>query len=733
MPIADKDIPELARRCWDEYQSATTHLRDASKESRRMWVGGKYQWRDDEVAARIGANRPFLTINRCRPAVSQVENEARNNPPGPQASPVGGGADADGADTIEGLIREYEYRSDAHRAYVTALRNAAAGNAGVFEMATEYAGERTMDQRIVIKEIEDPDMVFVDPNARMACREDAMYAGKIRVLSKDQVIEQYGKDLKILNRNFIERSAGWMQSAVGWRGGLGTINTWTGGAGSVDGPYYICEFYRVAIDRVKLTEYQNGLLLFDGEPTNGAAPKLDDDGEPISRLVPRRTVKKYTVTAMDVIGQAEWTGDIPPFFWVLGPEMYVDGKLFRLSLIDGAMDSQRALNYMATAVTEVVGTMNKSSGFLGYQGQFDTANAQGINPWDDFNMKLYSRMEIKPTWAINPVSGQAELLPPPQRSAWEAPIARLLEAATFFGEQIKAATSVFFDPTVQSARDAQSGEAIKALQSQTNIGTLNWQDNLHRAVSLSYQQAWLVLRKIYSSSQARTIVRADSEHEIRYINATFQSGDDTAAGKSKKTYNITQGEYAFRVLAGANDETRSKQALERFMELLRIAPQVTQAPGVLAQVVRMVGDGNPLMEQMADSLMPNDGEDLTPEQLKQKIMGLQQSDQQKTALIQQLSQALLAKLPEIQSRERIAMMNMLGGIRKAEITASKDLDKSAADRDASMLEAQMGMAHEAATQAVDHEHETGMQEQQNAAAVQQQQMAQEAQQQQGAE
>lgn len=712
--LAEKDVPRFVRRCWERYQSATKHLREDSIESLKMWVGGEHQWRPGEVAARKANNRPVITINRCKPAVDQVENEARNNPPGPQAHPVGDGADKDGADILEGLIREYEYRSDAKTAYIISLRYAAAGNYGVFEMATEYESDRSLQQRIVIKEAEDPAMYFVDPNARRPCREDAMWGGKIRVLSREQVIQDYGASLKILNRAFAQRAAGWMQDAFGWRGDQATINEWTGGAAN-EGPFYVCEFYWVKIKRVAVRLYSDNILRFDDEDVPaGITPKLDDDGKEISREVPRRVVKKYLVTALDELDVTDWPGTIVPYFWVLGPEIYIDGKLYRLSLIDGAKDGQRGLNYTATSAAEIVGAMTKSP-WVGWVGQFDVANAQGFNPWESSNTQMWAYMEVKPTFATDPVTGHTELLPAPQRNTWEAPIARLLELATFFGEQIKAATSVFFDPTQASARDVQSGEAIKALQSQTNIGTVNWQDQLHRAVALSYGQAAVILPQIYDGPRVKTIVRADSSHELTEINREFPGGIDPKTGKKGKTNSITLGQYSLRVNAGPSTEIRTDQAIEALTEAFKIAPQLLGAPGVASQFLRLVGQGTPQVEQIADSLSGDVQGEQTPEQLQNQLLQLRQSDQAKTVLIQKMQQALQAKLPELEARKWIAAVQAIAGIREAEIKAGTD----AAQLDLDKLEHLTGMAHDTALQAAEHEHAAGMQaDQQQAQQVQ---------------
>jgi hypothetical protein len=715
---AEKDIPRFVRRCWEQFQEATVDQRKASVESLKMWVGGENQWRPGEIASRTGNNRPWITINCCKTAVDQVENEARENPPGPQAHPVGGIADKDGADILEGLIREYEYRSNAAVAYVTSVRYAAAGNAGVFELATEYESERSMAQRLAVKEAEDPAMYFCDPYARRVCREDAMWGGKIRQLSREQLIQDYGPKLKVLNRNMLERGTGWMQDAFGWRGDQATTNEWTGGASSRNGPYYVCEFYWVKISREKLTLYSDSILRFKGETVPaGVTPKKDAEGKEISRSEPRRRVVKYVVTALDVLSGTDWPGTMPPFFWVMGPEIYISGKLYRLSLIDGAKDAQRGLNYAATSAAEVVASMTKSP-WVGWVGQFDVANAQGFNPWEASNTQMLSYMEVKPAFAINPTTKAAELLPPPQRNTWEAPIARVLELCTFFREQIKSATSVFFDPSVQAARDAQSGEAIKALQSQTNIGTVNWQDQLHRAVALSYQQAAIILPKIMDGPRVRTVVRADSKHEQIAINQEFPgdptrgipAGMDPKSGKkndkgemeySKGKTNSILGQYSLRVTAAPKDEqTRNDDAIDKVNEVVHAAPQILNAPGFAAQLMRLIGQGNPVIEQMADSL--EGGDPSSPEQMQQQNTQLKQQNQQLMTVAQKLHQIIQSKQPEIDAKKYIAELQALTTLKAAEIKAGVDT----AQLDEQQLEHLTGLAHEAATQAADHEHET---------------------------
>jgi hypothetical protein len=152
-------------------------------------------------------------------------------------------------------------------------------------------------------------------------------------------------------------------------------------------------------------------------------------------------------------------------------------------------------------------------------------------------------------------------------------------------------------------------------------------------------------------------------------------------------------------------------------EVFKIAPALLNAPGVAARFLRMVGEGSPQVEEIADSLMGPAG-DMTPDDMRAQLQQLQQSDTAKTVLIQKMHQAMASKLPELDLRKWESTVEALTKIRVAEINASKDRDNAKADLEADMLQHWTGLAHDAATQAVDNQQ---AQQQQQLAAQQQQQ------------
>jgi len=703
--IAKKDIPAYVRKCYQASRTANFELRKEETMRLGFYVGGDKQWRDDEIIKRRNQQRPWLTINKCKPAVDQIEGDIRLNQPGPQCHPVGGGADGDTADIIEGLIREVEYRSHAQTAYATAGKYVAATGYAAMELATEYVDDRSFAQQLVIKSIEDPASVFFDPTSRMANREDAAWAGKLKMYTKSEYLGAFGKRRVTESRGY-QSARGWIQEALGIDGNLADINEWTGGG---NGPFYVAEFYMVEVEQVNLRLYTDLIARFDDEEVpEGVFPK---DGNDYARKVGRRKIIKYVCDALEILDQTEWVGSLIPLFPVLGPEVYIDGKLHRLSLISGAIDSQRALNYAATTATEIVGHLPRAP-WIGAKGSFDDPR------WASANTEMWAYLEYTPVQITNEM-GQQVVAPPPQRNAFDASIQWILQFAQYFSDGIKAVTAIY-DPSLGQQKGDQSGKAIEQLRSESNAGNYSYSDNLHRTIGIMYDQMCCIFPKILDGPRAATIIKADSQHEVVQLNQMFPEGQDKdEKGNKKKANNICLGQYSVRVTVGPNFQTRQEQALATLMDFFKVAPQALAAPGVVSQFLRMVGEGNPKVEQMADLISPQQGGEQTPQQMQGQLQQLQQQNQQLQQLAQQLNQAIQAKLPQVEADKFKAALDSLTKIRVAEITASKDLDRVGADRETSLLETQLGFAHDAATQAVDHEHERGMAERQAQAAAQQ--------------
>lgn len=711
--IAKKDLPAYVRKCWNAANAASKTNRDAEELRLKFYAGGEGQWRQEEVTKRTNENVPIVTINKCKPAVDQIEGDIRLNPPGPECHPVGDGADKGVADIYNGLIREAEYRSGAHTAYATAGKYVAASGYGILELETEWASNEAsmyaFQQRLRISGVEDPSCVFFDPTARRANREDAGWAGKIRRFSKSLYMEQFGDTRKIVQPSALQRAKGWIADAMGGSKTMDDINLWTGNG---EGPYYVCEFYMVELDKERLTMYDNGIAYWDSDekPTK-TKPRI---GEEWTRIVPRRKIKKYLVDAFEVLDETDWYGDLIPLFPVLGPEIYIDGKLHRLSLIAGALDAQRALNYVASSAVEMAGSMPRAP-WIGPKGTFDDPR------WATSNTTRWSYLEYTPVWVTNEM-GQQELAPPPTRNLYEMAIQWILALKQNFSDDIKAVTNIY-DPSLGQQKGDQSGKAIEQLRSESNVGNYSYADNLHRAIEIMYQQMVKIFPQIMDEPMAATVVKADGQHEVAMLNQIFKPANpNDQKPKDFKENNLAIGQYSVRVTVGPDADTRNKAAIPMLIDFFKSNPAAAQAPGVAAAFLRVVGEGNPAIEHMADLLTPAGmSDDVTPQQLQAQIAQLGAQNKQLTQVAQQMAQEIKSKLPELEYKKWSDMLDAIIKLRVAEVNASKDLNDAQADRDASQLEDMMQMAHDTASDQAQREHEQSMAQQQAAQQSQQQQ------------
>jgi len=703
--IPKEKIPAFVRRCWEQFKKANVTTRQNEVERLRCYVGGDLMWMDAEVEKRRSQNRPIVTINRCKPAVDQVEGDVRLNPPGPECKPVGDNhEDACDPDIIEGLIREVEYRSMSEVADSTAVKYCASTGLGYIELSTEYANERDDQQQLRIDSVEDPAVVFFDPASRMANRQDAMWAGKVKSYTRDQYEMTFGKNRKVLQPGGVQMARGWLAEAFGLGDDALTMNAWTGaredGEGRWRGPFLVAEFYLVEVEERYSRLYTNGVWYIDGETVpEGVEPRKNTKGSDADykRPSPRRKICKYIVDALEAQDDTEWLGSLIPIFPVLGPEVYIDGKLHRLSLISGAIDSNRALNYVATTAAELTGLLPKSP-YIGYEGQFDSPK------WDSVNSEVWAYMEVKPTFASDE-QGQEHLLPMPQRNMWEAPIQWLMQLGQWYADNIKATTATY-DASLGANKGDQSGKAIEQLRSESNVGNYSYADNLHRTKTIIYQQMCEIFPKIMTGQQAAIIVRPDNQHEVIRINQLFPGGIDPATGKKGKANNIALGKYSVRAVAGPKYLDREDEAIRAVIEAGKLNPAIFQNPAVMARVIRWIGAGNPTVEGIADLISPQQGDEVTPEQISQQNQQLQMQVKTLMQALQAAQMEKAGKTLELKAKDIINIRDNTTKLAIGEMTAkTQDAARASAD-----TLAMMEMAHEVGKQAADHEQATAQQQ-----------------------
>lgn len=697
MPSLKKaEIPALVRKLITHARRVEEKNRTAMKSDLAARVGGEGVWDAEELRRRKEQNRPAITIDKLSMPVNHIENEVRQNPPGPVCHPVGGVEDDGMCDIIEGLIRETEYRSKAYISYESAAGAVAACGLSAFQLVTEYVNPMINDdQQLVIEWIEDGSTVYWDPSSRKFDRSDAMWSARVRTLGKEAYEAKYGK-----KRDILEGRNSWSQ-ANGWiPGDMPIISEWTGNG---KGPFWVVEFYWIEVDRVKMQMHSNSIAY--------QVSDVDDDTpQPPKGVIPKgtsweaqkRTVMMYVCDALEVIEDpVEWLGTRGPLFPVLGQEIWNEGECTRMSLIRTSKGAAKGLCYAASEMLTLAGTMSKNP-WIGPAGVFGNGDK-----WDTANQELWAFIEWHPQFAPDP-NGQMHLLPGPERNIRTAEVDSTLKMCAFFSDQIQTGTGML-DPSRQLARGDNSGVKVEQLQAQGQLGSLQYQDNVMRAVGSMYDEMLVIYPQILDSAQAKTIIRADGQAENALINQEF--GDPHPETGKRKFHDMkgSLGKYGVRCNSGPNSQTRRDKAVTVLSDFFKNVPQAIQSPKMMAQFLRMIAEGNPAVEQMADILDPPMDGNVTPAMLQGQLAQSQQQNQALKQVVQTLGMKLQAGLPKIEADKWAKALDAVTKINVAKIAASKDLDRANADRESDMLQTILQMGHESAMQEVDHGHQAGMQ------------------------
>ena len=539
------------------------------------------QWPEAIAAAREGANRPVLTINRLPQFVRQVTGDLRNMNPAINISPGDGDASSETAEIIEGLVRQIQYKSDASSVYERAGESAAACGMGYFRIRTEYEDHSSFNQEILIESIHNPFSVYFDPVAKMSTREDADYCFITEQVKHDEFKERYPKAQLVSVDNDGETDG---------------IRHWC-----ADGEITVAEYFYKEFDKVTLGLLETGQVV-----ENPVAPLRVVR----TREVMRPRVMWAKITGKEVIeGPRPVAGEHIPVVAVMGEETHVGSERVRTSVIRFAKDPQRLYNYWRSAQTELVALQPKAPYLVTVK---QIAGLETI--WQTANDSNRAYLPYIPD----------EKAPAPQRA--QPPVASqgMMQEVLTAAEDMKATTGIF-DAGLGNQSNEKSGVAIRQRQLESDISTSIYSDNVSKAIAHAGRVILSMIPKVYDTARLLRIMGKDDAEKMVPVNGVQVTQDGPQA-----VNDLTTGKYDVRVSVGPNYSTRRQEVANAMTEVARSYPALWQMAGDL-----IVGNMDwPGADQIADRLkkaLPpglRDQDDLSPEEQQAAQQAMQQQQQQ---------------------------------------------------------------------------------------------------------
>lgn len=633
MPLSKPQIAELLEEARRNREKAEDETRQNDEEAHEdlKFVAGE-QWHNADMEERKTDGRPFLTINQMPQFIRQVTGDIRLNSPSIKVRPVDSGADVNLAKTLTGLIRNIEYQSRAMQAYINAAESAARCGIGHFRIVTEFSGDDTFEQDIRIDRITNPFAVKWDPYAEKHDRSDANWVFVLSEVDRDAFKAQYPG---ASDSGFDHETQDYDTTL--WR----TRDSVT-----------VAEYWRKEKVTRTIAQMEAGEVI---DITDWKRSDIDRAPVVRTRDVNSHRVMQYLITDSEVLeGPFEWMGRDFPIIPVLGEEIHIGERVVRHGIIRFAKDSQRQYNYWQTNATETMALAPKSP-YIATQQQIEGHETQ----WQEANRKNYSVLIYTP----DPnVPGAPQRNPPP-----DLPVAAV-NLMQLSGQDMHKTTGIY-PSSLGASGNETSGRAISLRQTEGDVGTYVYIQNLAYAIEQAGRILIDIIPKIYDSERIVRVLGEDDKESVVTLN---QPGVDEK-GEEILINDITIGRYDVVVTTGPSFSTKRMEAADSMMQFIQAYPQAaTLAGDLIAKAMDWPG-AELIAERLEQAMQPSPPDpkaqaDAAKSMADAKKKEAEAEGQQLENMIQQLNiaattgilQQILA--PIVQEQLTIALGNPQGSL-----------------------------------------------------------------------
>ena len=607
------DATELLKRVKHRHKVMTEadhENRTAAMEDLRFVNVPGEQWEYNMKQER--GKRPCYEFNKTRIAVKRVINDMRNNRPGAKVRAVENG-DPDIAQIDEGLIRNIAEQSDFETITDYEAEYQVAAGMGAWRVNTKYTHDDAFNQDIVIEPFRNPFTVYCDPQCRDFLKRDA----------RDWCITE-----RINRESFEER---WPKADVVEFAGDEQFDN--EGDWMTEKQVRIAEYWYKKPIQKEIWE----VVFPPDEEGQPAQTKIVDSTTDEARGIDQGMIKRrrtintnqicWVICSGDrILERGEWAGSMFPFIMVYGEYAWVDGKPYWWGLPRFAKDAQRSYNISRTAIAETIAQAPKSYFWA------TAKQAEGhLNQWKQAHKKNYPYMLYEPD--------PKEPGPPKRVGGADVPIA-LIQETQIASDELKAVTGIF-DASVGAQGNETSGRAILARQSQGEIATFNFQDNMSKGVQRTYEIILDLIPHIYDTERELRVLGADGAEDYKRVNEVVF---DPVKGETVKVNDLSEGKYDVTVTTGPSFSTLRQEAAETYTALGQQMPELMGVAGDLVMKSMDLPYADEIAKRLQHILPPAIQQEINSEkEVPPEVLEMMAQAKQAMAVVEERAAAVVAE------------------------------------------------------------------------------------------
>lgn len=670
---ADEELITKSLKRFKITAEAESKARRQGLEDLRFSIGTG-QWDEAVKANREIEGKPCLTINRAPAFLRQYTGEERQHRPAMLVSPVGNGADLEAAKIHQGVLRHIEVTSFADTTYDNSYDMMMRIGWCPWRVKVDYTSERSFDQEPRIESIENPFAVYLSP-VRRPDGTDPLWGHVVTDYSHEDYIVEFGKT-ELAKLHF--------PTSMG-----NAEPDWV----TKDG-CRVAEYWWIELTPATLLLLDNGRTLLQSELNEipkKLRPSVVQDRETVIRKV--HCVKH---DAVHVLKRYDYLGKYLPFPEVNGVRLNVNGEVYRAGMVRDYRDAQRIYDFMVTRQVEQVDMVSKDPLWV------PDANAQYAEDYRQINRKNFSHVFFK-AW-----DDQGRQLPRPERAGREAPIQAMAEVIKQADYDMKSVVGIYGSGLGEEAGNVQeSGFAIMSRQEQSDTGMVTWHDNLNRAIVWQGKILLDLWPKLINSARVQRIVNPDDSVKHAVVFNSQHSDPEEAQEMLnaqlglKKAYDISVGDFDLTLSSGPMYKTARKEAFKALTAVISENPQMMlPVVGDIWAKNADFPDADVLATRFKKMLPPNlqdqDADDLQSK-FTQTQAQLAQLMQQYNIVVQEMTRAsdtIRTKRLDLESRERVALMNNWTSIMVQRLKSHDAAAQAAMDAQLTAITQQLTAMHE---------------------------------------
>lgn len=498
------------------------------------------------------------------------------------------------------IIRSIETQSRADRVYSNAFESLIQCGDGAFRVCVEYARDDVFDQDIFIRPIDDCHSVVWDRFSTDITARDAR-----RVFVNDRMpIEEF----KAKYGNETPESDLQDTTVIDQLNGTDWVD---------DESYRITEYWRL-IERKRLMGlFENGKM-FILEDSN-YEQIIEANGPPVKTRISWVTyAQMHLCTGFKILdGPYEYKLNRLPIIRMSGRVINVGGRRVRYGMVRWMKDAARMKNYFRSVAAEQLGYAPKAKWMV---------TAAAVEGREDELREAHTKRDPLMIFNDEAVFGQNVL--PVQPPGVEA---ALLNEAAVNTQDMKDVTGIH-DASLGIRSNETSGRAIMARQREGDVANLQFHDNGNAAILECGDVVNQLLPQIYDGK--RIVRRIGEDEQIKFVELNDPMNPDAI--------DMAVGKFDTALSTGTSYTTKRVEAAQAMMDAIQVWPQLMSVAGDLVAKAQDWPGAEKLAERLKKTIPPQfldeeeGGVGITPEQLQEMQMALQQLQAQNMELNQNL-------------------------------------------------------------------------------------------------